>query len=96
MIEHCITIIGMSFMLVLYSTGLQLEHSTHESSTALKVTRVAKNDGNPEKLKRPTEEIYESIKDIVSASMSSDYQTTTLSKIEAAEMMGCCVIDFQI
>ncbi|XWS69900.1 hypothetical protein CRYUN_Cryun03dG0003300 [Craigia yunnanensis] len=63
--------------------------------TEVNTNTLPLNDGNHDKPKKPTKEIYNNIRDIVSASIASD-QYTVLSEIEAAEMLGNCVIDFQI
>ncbi|XVE98154.1 hypothetical protein REPUB_Repub03eG0081000 [Reevesia pubescens] len=65
------------------------------TQTKVNTNSLPLNDGNHDKLQKPTEEIYKNIRDILSASVSSD-QYTILSEIEAAEMLGNCVIDFQI
>ncbi|XVF34854.1 hypothetical protein REPUB_Repub18cG0094400 [Reevesia pubescens] len=76
---------------------LDLKKECGRSTTQSKVNTnsLPLNDGNHDKPQKPTEEIYKNIRDILSASVSSD-QCTVLSEIEAAEMLGNCVIDFQI
>ncbi|KAJ0030115.1 hypothetical protein Pint_13201 [Pistacia integerrima] len=51
-----------------------------------------RTSGNTEK---PTQNVYESLRNILSVSTLSNHRTI-LSKIEAAEKLGECVIDFQI
>ena len=63
--------------------------------TEVNTNTLQLNDGNHDKPKKSTREIYNNIRDIMSASVASD-QYTVLSEIEAAEMLGNCVIDFQI
>ncbi|GMI89477.1 hypothetical protein HRI_002617000 [Hibiscus trionum] len=69
------------------------EHT--KSTTQTKVNSNSPNDGNYDKPKKLAEEIYKNITDISFASVRSD-QHTVLSEIEAAEILGNCVIDFQI
>jgi hypothetical protein len=51
---------------------------------------------NPENTKSPSQEIYKSLRDILSESVHSNDNHTILPQIEAAEMFGNCIIDFQI
>ncbi|XVE70434.1 hypothetical protein DITRI_Ditri10aG0072400 [Diplodiscus trichospermus] len=85
-----------------FSCLTDLQHLDHKKEFARSTTQIEinettlpLNDGNHEKPQKPTKEIYNNIRDILSASIPSD-QCTILSEIEAAEMIGNCVIDFQI
>ncbi|KAG6723642.1 hypothetical protein I3842_03G218200 [Carya illinoinensis] len=46
--------------------------------------------------KSPTQEIYKNLREILLASACSNNHDTILQQIEAAEMYGNCVLDFQI
>ncbi|KAK6248547.1 hypothetical protein QUC31_020112 [Theobroma cacao] len=63
--------------------------------TEVNTNSLSLKDGNHDKPQKHTEEIYKNIRDILSVPVPSD-QCTVLSEIEAAEMLGNCVIDFQI
>lgn len=53
------------------------------------------NDSTSGNTEKPTPKVYESLRNIHSASVLSNHRTI-LSEIEAAEKLGECVIDFQI
>lgn len=54
------------------------------------------SDAKCENSKIPTWEIYKNLREILLASVCSNNHDTILQQIEAAEMFGNCILDFQI
>lgn len=71
------------------------EHTKSTTQTEVNSNFLPLNNGNYDKPRKLAEEMYKNITSISFASVSSD-QHKLLSEIEAAEMRGNCVIDFQI
>ncbi|TYI17178.1 hypothetical protein ES332_A07G005700v1 [Gossypium tomentosum] len=71
------------------------EHTKSTTQTEVNSNFLPLNNGNYDKPRKLAEEMYKNITSISFASVSSD-QHTVLSEIETAEMLGNCVIDFQI
>ncbi|KAK5817152.1 hypothetical protein PVK06_022075 [Gossypium arboreum] len=71
------------------------EHTKSTTQTEVNSNFLPLNNGNYDKPQKLAEEMYKNITSISFASVSSD-QHTVLSEIETAEMLGNCVIDFQI
>lgn len=85
------------FMCVTDSQSLNRnkKHPKSTAQTEVNSNFLPLNNGNYDKPRNLAEEMYKNITGISFASVSSD-QHTVLSEIEAAEMLGNCVIDFQI
>nr|XP_023872984.1 proteinaceous RNase P 1, chloroplastic/mitochondrial-like isoform X2 [Quercus suber] len=76
------------------SQSLQYKKGHSRSSAEIKV-KSQPNHANHENAKSQSQEIYKNLRDILSASLCSNHQTI-LPQLEAAEMFGNCIIDFQI
>lgn len=76
-----------------------LDHNKGQASSCTRADAKTKshssNDSPSVNTKRPARKMYKNLKNILSASVLSNHQSV-LSKIEAAEELGDCVIDFEI
>ncbi|KAL4651955.1 hypothetical protein ACB092_01G198100 [Castanea dentata] len=76
------------------SQSLQCKKGHSRSSAGTEV-KSQPNHANLENAKSQSQEIYKNLRDILSASLCLNHQTI-LPQLEAAEMFGNCIIDFQI
>jgi len=67
----------------------------HSRSSAETEVKSQPNHANHENAKSQSQEIYKNLRDILSVSLCSNRQSI-LPQLEAAEMFGNCIIDFQI
>lgn len=76
-----------------------LDHNKGQASSSTRADAKTKshssNDSPSVNTKRPARKMYKNLKNILSASVLSNHQSV-LSKIEAGEELGDCVIDFEI
>lgn len=81
---------------------IDLRPLDHDKGQARSSTRAdaktkshSSNDSTSVNTEKPAQKMYKNLKNILLASMLSNYQSV-LSKLEAAEELGDCVIDFEI
>lgn len=70
-------------------------NASSDTRTETRVKLPLFKHGNHESIKQPPQELFESLRDILS-SPTFDNRDTILQQIDAAEKLGCCIIDFQI
>ncbi|KAF7813849.1 proteinaceous RNase P 1, chloroplastic/mitochondrial-like [Senna tora] len=75
---------------------LQDGECSRPSTLASEKELLLKNHDNQKEMKEAPHNMYKNLRDIFSASVSSDHRSTILSDIEAAEIFGGCTIDFHI
>lgn len=70
-------------------------NTSSDTQTETRVKLPLFKRGNHESIKQPAQELFGSLREILS-SPTFDNRDTILQQIDAAEKLGCCIIDFQI